>query len=646
MIDQRRWMIRPGTSKQPISALAERPEGYVEDGDPNDSYWSYRWNLPSIWADYETAAARVDESTGLSYVLHPAGDNDEAERIVCFDFDGCFTNDRVLDPDVLDLLEFLNSFTEFSQSGRGLHCFVKVTCPAFVNLRARPIGTCKVDILCQAQVAVTGIQFRDFDDLGAVPVEFLNSLDCFEFKPLAVTADAAEWDDEADIDAGHLYLYDMMAEWPAAIQGQAGSATLFAAACRLLEHGVDGNAAVTLLAEVDANPAFSPAELQRTVMCARQRVAGEGALSTKGPVNEFEVIDVPRDTGDEPIKRSKYGFEPVRFDKLEAMDLRLDFLVDRMFVGEGSMFVGGQEKTFKTGVTVDLLISLATGSKFLGEFEINDRRSSVIFTAEIGLPTAQRLNRRICQQKGVDPSQIDCIDVVDTIPSFLIDKRTGLPTNVDAMRGLRRYFAERRPDVAVFDPLYFAMGGAAVGDMYEIGAVLNYISKLCNDYGIWAIFCHHSRKPTKDEVGRPMQLNDLYGSGVGAYARQWFLLSHAAPYANGRATLYANVGGSAAGDRGIWELNIDEGDSDVILDRRWDVSIAKREAESSIVGQHHIEEAIKALGNGKGASLKDVAWYVGAAESALDGLIREMVQSGIIEMLPGKKFELRENGDF
>jgi hypothetical protein len=652
MLEQRRWMVRP-EGKQPISAHVSKPADYAPPAgaeDPTELYWKYRWTTPAVWSTH-TRAAAVPRMEGLSYVLHPAGDTDETLRLICFDFDKCLDNPfagHVQDA-IDEFLYLANSYTEYSRSGVGLHCFVLVRCPAFRNLLHKPVGDdAHVDVLCSSQIAVTGKPFQGFTALNEVSYEFVQQLPFFSFEPATVDTEHPEWwdNDEYGITEQNEFLIDRMENFTAAVEGDGGQTKLFAAACRILQHGITGHEAAALLAHVPADPPFSEADIQRTLECAYPRVMAEQSFATEGPVNEFPVLGPSKKAKKD--KRDKgYGFVPVPVNELMAMDLKLEYLVDRAFVGEGAMFIGGREKTFKTGIAVDLLLSLATGCKFLDEFAVMDTRSSVIFTAEIGMPSAQQLIRRISKAKGIDASKIPGMDVVDSIPRFQVD-RNGKPIEQDAINGLKRYLDERKPQVAVFDPLYFAMGGAAVGDMYEVGAVLRLITEICKDRGVWAILCHHARKASKDDEARPMELNDLYGSGVGAYARQWALLSHQEPFANGRANLFLNMGGSAAGDRFVWELTIDEGQADGILDREWNTSIVRRGEDQMIISEPSVLDALRSLGGTKGAGLSDLQFYLNAPQQAsVDRILRKLIQEGgSVEMLPGKRFKLREQEDF
>jgi len=647
MLDQRRWMVRR-EGKQPTSAHVARPKDYEPPAgkdDPNQEYWAFRWTVPAVWATHERAAA-VKNMEGLSYVLHPAGEVDEALRLICFDFDNCLLNvrDGYVEDDIDEFLFLVNSYTEYSRSGNGLHCFALVRCPAFRNNLRKPIGQAHVDVLCSSQIAVTGQPFQGYTALNEIPFEFLEQLPFFTYEPAVTLMEHPEWWDDEDfgIDEKHEFLIDLMEKFTPAVQGECGQEKLFAAACRLLQHGVTGHEAAALLSHVSADPEFSLADIQRTIECAYPHVQADSSFATCGSENEFEVLKPSKKNPKDERDRG-YGFTPIPVNELMAMDLKLEYLVDRAFIGEGALLIGGREKTFKTGLALDLLLSLATGAKFLNEFKVMDTRSAVIFTAEIGMPSAQHLIKRISASKDIDPSTLTALDVVDTIPRFQVD-RQGNPISTDAIRGLKKYLDDRKPQVAVFDPFYFAIGGAAVGDMYAIGAILRLITDICKDRGVWAILCHHACKGSKEDEARPMELNDLYGSGVGAYARQWALLSHQEPFSQGRAKLYLNMGGSATGDRGVWELGIDEGQDDGIMERVWNVSICRRGDSQTIISEPSILEALKALQGSKGVSVTDLQFYLGASSpGAIDRVLRGMIQEGgPIEMKPGKKFELRE----
>jgi hypothetical protein len=109
--------------------------------------------------------------------------------------------------------------------------------------------------------------------------------------------------------------------------------------------------------------------------------------------------------------------------------------------------------------------------------------------------------------------------------------------------------------------------------------------------------------------------------------------------------MFMNIGGSAQGGRGVWNLTIDEGIPDDILDRGWCVTTAKQDdgtAEGEL-GVKAIMDVLELLGEGRGVNINDIRFMLNnPIQEALGNKLRDMVKNGDISMLPGNNFELRE----
>lgn len=651
MLDQKRWMVRPshGRHKQPFSALESRPFDYEPpegEEDPNSDYWRLRWNNSTVWASYEQAVSfwqrHIDDVEGLSFVLHPGEDFTEREWLICLDYDGAINSNGEVDPEVAQMMDVVGSYVEKSRSGRGLHQFVKVKCEPFTNTKSFPIGNATIEVKMFSQIAVTGDVFNGYNTLESIKLDFLNNQDFFIYQPRTAPT-AFEWSsmpETCEPNSGTVtQLEHELDNWEPCIEGQHGDVPFFAAACHITRHGITGELADELLQRVPQHPPFSAKERAHRLRCAYAHTMGDGTYNTLGVENEFTVLKHPEPEGDKP--NLDFGFEPIDLtDLLENEDLKLEFIVEGAFVADQSLFIGGQQKCFKTGVAADFAISMAIGGKFLGRFQCLEQRRSAFFTAEIGQAKAKFLAKSILASKGETTFPSGWIDIIDQIPPFSIDKN-GNPVNNKAINGLKRYFDWRKPDIAIFDPLYLAMCGSAVGDMYEIGGVLRHIVDVCQEFEIWPVFCHHARKDASKEF-QPMELNDFYGSGVGAFARQWILLSHAEPFADGKAKLFSKIGGSAAGDQGLWRLTIDEGQPDDIMQRTWGVSIVPEDEAESIPE----EEIIEALKQGNGLMpVRDVAYQLNRNEHQVEKALRDMLKAGKV-MIQSRKFKLIEDEIF
>jgi hypothetical protein len=634
-------MVRP-TGKQSVSAFEKRPFDYeptADDIGPNS--WKWRWNRPEVLTTYEQAKSYWDRHPrtieGLTFVIHPFGKHEPRTRLICIDFDNAIKED--IDPEVAGLIDVLGSYTELSKSGQGLHTFILVEdCPAFANCLRKPYGGCKVDLLCSNPVNVTGEVYNGLDELVTIPFSTLEALSFFEFKePMSGRQEKPEWWSENPLEdvPPHLEEFIPWMEMETAVEGDGGSLTLFASACRLMRHGIVGREAEALLRLVPAEPPFPPEQIQRAIECAFNQTNHDGEFNN--PTPEFEATKV--EDVEEEDREKLFGYNFVTGDELLAKDLKLEYLVDQAFVGEGTMFIGGDQKTFKTNLSVDLLVSLATGTPFLNHFKVNSTRSSAIFTAEIGEVKAQLLLRSILDSRGLN--RVSGIDIVNEVPMFGTDKKNGVATGIHIKR-LRMFLKTRKPQVVVFDPLYLMMIGGEAGDLYGMGATLNTLRDLCAEFGVWAIFCHHSRKTTNESEFQPMRLTNFYGSGPAQYARQWCLVAHSEPFHHGVANLYATIGGSTQSREDIYEVKIDEGITDELADRRWDVTVKEAEEDNS---GPTLASVLAALDGLKPVSPAELAIHLGCngQHKVVEKYLHELVRDGRVDMR-NKKFELSTGG--
>jgi len=80
---------------------------------------------PNDWTDFVTASRAFDPAkyNGLGFVLK------KEDNIVCIDLDHCIGDDGQICDEAMNIVKIMNSWTEISQSGKGLHIFVRGTKP-------------------------------------------------------------------------------------------------------------------------------------------------------------------------------------------------------------------------------------------------------------------------------------------------------------------------------------------------------------------------------------------------------------------------------------------------------------------------------------------------------------------------------------
>jgi hypothetical protein len=281
-----------------------------------------------------------------------------------------------------------------------------------------------------------------------------------------------------------------------------------------------------------------------------------------------------------------------------AREKSQDYLVEGVLARGEIAIIGGPEKGQKSNIAMDLVLSLASGKKFLGRFEVSKPRRVLVLTGETTEGPLENLLRRILIAKGLGKG--------DALAGALAIKQDLPNLNSPAdLATLVQLVGRYRAEVAVIDPLYFTLGPDAqgrpvdMGSLTQVGRLMLNAGRLCIEAGATPVFLHHMSKSShlqRSQQREPMQLADLTGAGFGPVARQWVLVSYMQPYDpnTGRCAIWLNVGGSA-GHGGLHVATIDEGvfqKGAELNGRRWEVSV--KSGSAAIAAANQARQAEKA----------------------------------------------------
>jgi len=573
MLNSNRWMLwyDGAESKQPFSVHEEAPPEY-KPGKNSPRWYRTQWGESYQWASIEVAVQYAAENPKFTHLCFVLRDEDRKEklRFIAFDFDGCFDADGQLDPAVANFLHETQSFAERSKSGRGLHVVASYYGKPFKSKYKIPFGDCKVDVITSGQIVTTGDVFRNAE-VETIDIAFVQHT--FDVREKIATGDGSDcWSVECKFDKP--YLSRLMLDWPLCCRstkgstyGDGGDTEFFKAACELARHGVTGDAARDLLGLVRVDPVpFSDNEVNHKIESAFKEVNDreeqfgayhEGRVAAASQFGAVEYVELPDDP-EAPVGPVP-GFEGLELAQhfhTFSLDNMPDYIIHDTLFEEGALMIGGQNKTFKTTIGLDLLLSLATLKPFLNSFPIEcEPKSVAIFSSETREFLMTQYLSTILEAKG--------LHVEDVKKSFTINSR--VPAFMMGQNGkmvrqgqFERYLKKHKPDIVFFDPLYRMFAGVNQADISSMGQALEYVEQTCIDNGAMPIFCHHSRKPSTLQGGEfpIMTLNDLSGAGGGAFCRQWMLLSHTRPYSEGSARLHATVGASGAVEK-KWIIDLE-----------------------------------------------------------------------------------------
>ena len=265
-----------------------------------------------------------------------------------------------------------------------------------------------------------------------------------------------------------------------------------------------------------------------------------------------------------------------------AGDYRAQFLVPRILVRDQPAVIGGTFKALKTTVAIDLAVSMATMTPFLGTFPVTVRSRVAIVSGESGRGTIHETILRILKARGIDPADLDdeWLKLDFRLPTF---------SDMDVMTAFADQLAAMETDVGIIDPTYLSLGDADPKNVFEMGRVLRNVSDAFLSRKITPILVHHANRMLP--VGDVMGLEHLSHAGLAEYSRQWLLLNRRERYqGDGVNDLWMSVGGSA-GHGGLWSLHVEEGIADENFSgRRWDVTV---ESASTVIKSDGLRKSIE-----------------------------------------------------
>lgn len=288
-------------------------------------------------------------------------------------------------------------------------------------------------------------------------------------------------------------------------------------------------------------------------------VSREGDEATKDiPAAEVTLVD------GSPVVSDGFKLNLISSREFAAADYRQKFLIRHVLTAQQPCIVGGPQKGMKTGVMIEMAVSLGSATPFLGreDFAVKEAVNVIVISGESGPATLQETARRICFEHKVE------------LPDCKIWWEERLPkiANPEHRDALRAAIRECDAKVCFLDPAYLCLlsgdtQGRQASNVFDMGSVLQGLADVGRDTGCGIVLAHHTRKNPAEKFAIP-DLTELAYAGFGEFARQWLLLNRRSEYEPGRHELWLSIGGSA-GHSSCWSLDIDEGVPDEFFNGRY-----------------------------------------------------------------------------
>ena len=144
-----------------------------------------------------------------------------------------------------------------------------------------------------------------------------------------------------------------------------------------------------------------------------------------------------------------------------------------------------EKSPLKTTITLDMALSLTTGSPFLGHFTVNRQCGVIMLSGESGLPTLKETLQRIAKSKGIALSDVTQLFLSEWLPRF---------DNLQNLASIDLALQDTGAKVLIVDPTYFCMRGENAGNLFSQGKACRGITEVCRNYHASLVLVHHTRK--------------------------------------------------------------------------------------------------------------------------------------------------------
>ena len=302
---------------------------------------------------------------------------------------------------------------------------------------------------------------------------------------------------------------------------------------------------------------------------------------------------------------------------------RPEWLVEDMWMAKNVGWIAGEGKSYKSVMSLDLALSVASGHPFLGKFKVNDPGTVLMLQEEDPIWRVAHRIQAMAAAKGITD-----MDVAVTENSMSLNlKNTGLPLHVSIggrltfmdegkMDAVRRMIDIKRPKIVILDPMFMLSAGMDEFKSGEMAGVLNTLKQWRNEFECAIAVVHHFRKATGVDTQK------LYGSmALYAWSENSLLVQRESRDTN-LVSIRRDIKDAPSDERIAVEfINIDE---EYVFELK-DVKPSKFNAEGRPVA-----EAIKAHALEEPLTIKGIEEFTGLSNRKVREEVKNLEEAGLV----------------
>jgi len=314
--------------------------------------------------------------------------------------------------------------------------------------------------------------------------------------------------------------------------------------------------------------------------------------------------------GDIALKRVGHGFEAGH---------KMAWLVENIWAQAGTGILAGPPKTGKTWLIIDLAVSIASGTPFLGKFP-STQGPVIIYSPEGPESCLDDRIRQVAARRGLDHTELEIYTI--KAHDLALDVATDQRTIIQAVESIR-------PALVIFDPLAECFKGDE-NRSDDVKVATNFLTNLARHHGTASIITHHIVKT----AGGKQAGNQMRGSGAWyAFGDSYLFLD---PLKNEKIQMKVVQRNGKRADTCILELSEQDSATSYSVTHGQNEEPKKEDLGNLILKQ--------LLKSELPMSQRDLRLRLGGSNGKYNGALTELNKAGLISNIDKVGWELTENG--
>lgn len=174
------------------------------------------------------------------------------------------------------------------------------------------------------------------------------------------------------------------------------------------------------------------------------------------------------------------------------------WLIKDMWMKSSHGMVAGEPKTFKSTITMDMAVSIASGEDLWGKYKVETQGPVIIVQNENADWIVKDRLEKIMVTKGLEGSVIIGEEKLDIewpvdLPLFFLNNYGFNFSNEEHRDEFVSYVEKIEPVLIIFDPLYLMIDGD-INSSQELQPILKWLLNIRNEYNTSVMVIHHYNK--------------------------------------------------------------------------------------------------------------------------------------------------------